>query len=231
LGRSRSASGAPHPHQRSSPSPVSQAGASDLRTTYRCGLVGSHRVWPNHGPGTPRLWGQRRSASRTLAGKIDPRRLPPTNEAARAIALSGGAPAGSGPGTSPCIGGLSLTSGMVVPQHPAGSNHLQDGALAWTTWPGKAAQSWRHQACTRTPGSWDSNPGSDSTTSPGRRREALLTCRFSLPMVTVLSAASCSHEKAGGEAFDAKDPSSALGAVAFPVRPRPSRCPMHFRRR
>jgi hypothetical protein len=32
-------------------------------------------------------------------------------------------------------------------------------------------------------------------------------------MVTVLSAASCSHEKAGGEAFDAKDPSGALGTV------------------
>ena len=35
---------------------------------------------------------------------------------ARAIALLGGALAGSGPGTSPCIDGLSLTSGMVVPR-------------------------------------------------------------------------------------------------------------------
>jgi hypothetical protein len=40
--------------------------------------------------------------------------------------LLGGALAGSGPGTSPCIDGLSLVSGMVVPQHPACSNHLQD---------------------------------------------------------------------------------------------------------
>jgi hypothetical protein len=31
------------------------------------------------------------------------------------IALLGGALAGSGPGTSPCIDGLSLTTGMVVP--------------------------------------------------------------------------------------------------------------------
>jgi hypothetical protein len=32
-----------------------------------------------------------------------------------AIALLGGALAGSGPGTSPCIDGPSLTTGMVVP--------------------------------------------------------------------------------------------------------------------
>src|SRR5215207_3725828 len=50
-----------------------------------------------------------------------------------AIALLGGAPAGSGPGTSPCIDGLSLVSGMVVPQHPAGSNHTHDGRWAWRT--------------------------------------------------------------------------------------------------
>src|SRR5918993_4093592 len=52
-----------------------------------------------------------------------------------AIALLGGALAGSGPGTSPCIDGLSLVTGMVVPQHPAGSNHIQDGGLAWTRTP------------------------------------------------------------------------------------------------
>jgi hypothetical protein len=54
---------------------------------------------------TRRSWGQRRSAWRTLAGKRDPRRLPPTSEPAMTIALLGGAPAGSGPGTSLCIGG------------------------------------------------------------------------------------------------------------------------------
>jgi hypothetical protein len=33
-------------------------------------------MWTKRGPDTPRLWGQRRSASRTLPGKADPRRLP-----------------------------------------------------------------------------------------------------------------------------------------------------------
>jgi hypothetical protein len=38
------------------------------------------------------------------------KRAPPGNR------LAGGALAGSGPGTSPCIDGLSLVTGMVVPQ-------------------------------------------------------------------------------------------------------------------
>jgi hypothetical protein len=88
--------------------------------------------WPKRGPGPSRSWGQRRSAWRTLAGKADPRRLPPTSEPARAIALLGGALAGSGPGTSPCIDGLSLVTGMVVPQRPAYPNHAHDGGC-WTT--------------------------------------------------------------------------------------------------
>jgi hypothetical protein len=110
--------------------PVERRPAGDRR-----GAVGSQRVWPNHGTGRSRSRGQRRSAWRTLAGKVDPRRLPPTSEPAWAIALLGGALAGSGPGTSPCIDGLSLVSGMVVPRHPAGSNHIQDGGLAWTRTP------------------------------------------------------------------------------------------------
>jgi hypothetical protein len=44
-----------------------------------------------------------------------------------AIALLGGALAGSGPGTSPSIDGLSLVTGMVVPQHATCSNHADDG--------------------------------------------------------------------------------------------------------
>src|SRR5512132_2109371 len=48
-----------------------------------------------------------------------------------AIALLGGALAGSGPGTSPCIDGLSLVTGMVVPQRPACSNPAHDGGC-WT---------------------------------------------------------------------------------------------------
>src|SRR5918998_389422 len=52
-----------------------------------------------------------------------PRRLPRQASPAWAIALLGGALAGSGPGTSPYIDGLSLVTGMVVPHHAACSNH------------------------------------------------------------------------------------------------------------
>ena len=128
----------PHPYQRS-PSPVSQDGASDLWNDVPPVTVADRSVPSGCGPtmdqGRSRSRGQRRSAWRTLAGKVDPRRLPPTSEPAWAIALLGGALAGSGPGTSPCIDGLSLVSGMVVPRHPAGSNHIQDGGLAWTRTP------------------------------------------------------------------------------------------------
>jgi hypothetical protein len=61
------------------------------------------------------LAGQRCSAWRTLAGKADPRRLPPTSEPRHGNRLVRGALAGSGPGTSPCIDGLSLVTGIVVP--------------------------------------------------------------------------------------------------------------------
>jgi hypothetical protein len=43
----------------------------------------------------------------------------PTSEPRPATALLGGALAGSGPGTSPCIDGLSLVTGMVVPKRPS----------------------------------------------------------------------------------------------------------------
>ena len=69
----------------------------------------------------PRSWGQRRSASRTLAGKGDPRRLP-RQASPPGDRLVRGALAGSGPGTSPCRDGLSLVTSMVVPQHPVSSN-------------------------------------------------------------------------------------------------------------
>jgi hypothetical protein len=69
------------------------------------------QTWTRHAP----LVGQRRSASRTLAGKVDPRRLPRQASPAGAIALLGGALAGSGPGTSPCIDGLSLVTAMGYP--------------------------------------------------------------------------------------------------------------------
>src|SRR5215208_3481785 len=62
-----------------------------------------------------------------LARQGRPPPAAPTSEPAWAIALLGGALAGSGPGTSPCIDGLSLVTGMVVPQPRAGSNHAHDG--------------------------------------------------------------------------------------------------------
>jgi hypothetical protein len=66
-----------------------------------------------------RLWGQRRAASRTLAGKGDPRRLPPTSEPRLGDRLVRGSPGGVWARDIPCIDGLSLVTGMVVPQHPA----------------------------------------------------------------------------------------------------------------
>ena len=70
--------------------------------------------------------GQRPSASRTLAGKGDPAGCPRQASPARAIALLGGALAGSGPGTSLYIGGLSVASGTVVPPGCTCSNHTED---------------------------------------------------------------------------------------------------------
>jgi hypothetical protein len=65
-----------------------------------------------------------------LAGKETPVGCPRQASPAWAIALLGGALAGSGPGTSPCIDGLSLVSGMVIPQPLVGSNHAHgDGRL------------------------------------------------------------------------------------------------------
>jgi hypothetical protein len=89
--------------------------------------LGSDGMWIRRGPGTP----ARGAATLRLADLAWARQTPPTTPdkraPARAIALLGGALAGSGPGTSPCIDGLSLTSGMVVPQHPACSNHAHSG--------------------------------------------------------------------------------------------------------
>jgi hypothetical protein len=60
-----------------------------------------------------RSWGQRRSASRGLAWQGRPPPAAPDKRAPPATASVGGALAGSGPGTSPCIDGLSLVSGGV----------------------------------------------------------------------------------------------------------------------
>jgi hypothetical protein len=88
------------------------------------------QTWTRHlpargGSGAPRVadpW----LARETPAGC--PRQASPT----RAIALLGGALAGSGPGTSPCIDGLSLVTAMVVPPPPVCSNHAHYRGWAWT---------------------------------------------------------------------------------------------------
>jgi hypothetical protein len=123
-----------HPYQGSAPGLVSQDGTFDLgeRCTagdrwrpLRTARLRWHvdQTWTRHA----RSRGQRRSASRTLPGKETPAGCPRQASPARAIALLGGALAGSGPGTSPYIGGLSLATSMVVPQPPLCSNHAHDG--------------------------------------------------------------------------------------------------------
>jgi hypothetical protein len=70
-----------------------------------CSSDGCGPMWTRHA--RPRR--QRRTASRTLLKQGRPLPAAPDKRApARAIALLGGALAGSGPGTSPCIDGLSL---------------------------------------------------------------------------------------------------------------------------
>src|SRR5215210_1026855 len=88
--------------------------------------MGCGPTWTRHAP--PRR--QRRSASRTLPKQVRPPPAAPRQASpAWAIALLGGALAGSGPGTSPCIDGLSLVSGMVIPQSLVGSNHAHGDGL------------------------------------------------------------------------------------------------------
>jgi hypothetical protein len=124
----------PHPYQGSAPGLVSPGWhLRPGRTMYRWRPLETARnprlrwhvdpTWTRHA----RSRGQRRSASRTLPGKETPAGCPRQASPARAIALVGGALAGSGPGTSPCIGGLSVASGMVVPQGCTCSNRTEDG--------------------------------------------------------------------------------------------------------
>jgi hypothetical protein len=112
-----------------------------------------------------RLW-QRRTASRTLPGKVDPCRLPPTGEPRPATALVGGALAGSGPGTSPCIDGLSLSCYV--------ARWRKAKALA----PGVM------EVMRRRLGRRDLNPPSRGLTSRGHRHQGAPTCGFFRPLMT-----------------------------------------------
>jgi len=120
------------------------------------------------------LAGQWRSAPRTLPGKADPagcprQANPPGNRLAR------GALAGSGPGTSPCIDGLSLASAMVVPQRSVRSNHGDDCRKV------KTIRSWRHGAGARKAGF---EPGPSCFELRGRGGEGRLTCESCTLVVT-----------------------------------------------
>jgi hypothetical protein len=121
----------PHPYQGSALGLVCPGWDLRLgRRMYRWRPLGTARLrWHVDQRWTrpARSRGQRRSAWRTLAGKETPAGCPRQASPAWAIALLGGALAGSGPGTSPCIDGLSLVTGMVIPQPPAGSNHAHYG--------------------------------------------------------------------------------------------------------
>jgi hypothetical protein len=134
-----------------------------------------------------RSWGQRRSAWRTLAGKGDPRRLPPTSEPRLAIALLGGALAGSGPGTSPCIDGLSLVTGMVVPQRPADPNHAHGwlfgprGTMAAKCGDRSLLASWSWCAALERR---DSKPPPSCADGRGAGHEGAVTCSSDIPLVT-----------------------------------------------
>jgi hypothetical protein len=137
------------------------------------------QTWTRHA----RSRGQRRSASRTLPGKETPAGCPRQARPARAIALLGGALAGSGPGTSPYI--------RAVPGHRHGGTPASCLFKPRGRW-------WvlgRH-GTTRpiTPGGrelvrggwgrWDSNPAPRCCPVQGRDGERPLTCDADSPMVT-----------------------------------------------
>jgi hypothetical protein len=130
----------PHPSQGSAPGLVSPGWhPRPGRTMYRRRPLETARngsapmaCGPNVDQARP-LAGAAALRIADLAWQGDPRRLPPTSGPAWAIALLGGALAGSGPGTSPYVGGLSVASGMVIPQRCTCSNRTRTVA-GWPTW-------------------------------------------------------------------------------------------------
>jgi hypothetical protein len=100
---------------------------ADQRTAGdRWVLVDCHRTWPKHGPGTSRSRGQRRSAWRTLAGKVDPRRLPPTSESRLGDRLVRGSPGGVWARDIPLYRRAVPDHRHGGPQHSARSNRAHD---------------------------------------------------------------------------------------------------------
>src|SRR5918999_120618 len=72
-------------------------------------------VWTNMDQTRPACGGSGAPPRGPWLARETPAGCPRQAGPAWAIALLGGALAGSGPGTSPCIDGLSLVTGMVVP--------------------------------------------------------------------------------------------------------------------
>jgi hypothetical protein len=122
-----------------------------------------------------------------LGWQGDPRRLPPTSEPRLAIALLGGALAGSGPGTSPYVDGLSLVTGMVVPQHAACSNHADDGGCLDDIEP-RGRSVVVSEAGARPLGRWDSNPAPACFAVQGQDGERSVTCDADSPTLTLVPA-------------------------------------------
>jgi hypothetical protein len=121
----------PHPYQGSARCQRRRlvSAGSQLRPAQRCTAgdrcepLGSDGVWTKRGPGMPRLWGQRRSASRTLASKGDPRRLPPTSEPRLDDRLVRGSPGGVWARDIPLYRRAIPGHRHGGSQHPACSNH------------------------------------------------------------------------------------------------------------
>jgi hypothetical protein len=119
--------------------------------------------------------GQRRSASWTLAGKGRPPPAAPTSEPRLGNRLVRGSPGGVWARDIPCIDGLSLVTGMVVPS----TLRVQTTRTMIGAW-----AIWHHEPDRLRLGRWDSNPESDSSACAGQRHDGALTCGFSLPLVT-----------------------------------------------
>jgi len=117
-----------------------------------------------------------------LGWQGDPRRLPPTSDPRLAIALLGGALAGSGPGTSPYVG--------AVPGHRHGylapylSKPCGRWWVSWTRWHRRADHSWCSEAGARRLERWDSNPPPPCFISRAPGHEGAPSCGLFLPVVT-----------------------------------------------
>jgi hypothetical protein len=120
-----------------------------------CGAV--QRSWAEQSQKRARRHGPRHTPARGGSGappggpwlaRETPAGCPRHTSPAWAIALLGGALAGSGPETSPCIDGLSLVSGMVVPStlrvQTTPATVAAVGDLA-----SRSTRAWRREARTR----------------------------------------------------------------------------------